>query len=513
MGIKLSESDIQSIIQGVLRNIEQNLPGGWGGQAATNHAGIRHADAGQAQPEAEVTSAASAEKGGEWGVFAEVEAAIDAASEAQTTYIRQFNLQDRERFIAAIRRATLEQKDVLASMTWKETKLGRYEDKIEKLELTAAKTPGTEDLIAKAFTGDDGLTLVKEGPFGVIGAVTPVTNPVETVINNAIGMLAAGNAVVFNVHPSSKACCAYAVQMMNRAVQEAGGPANLVTMVKEPTKDTLDAIAQSPKVQLLVGTGGPGLVRALLRSGKKAIGAGSGNPPVIVDDTADIERAAQAIIAGASFENNILCIAEKEVFVVDKVADDLLFHMLNHGAYQLDDRELEQVMSFTLEVNESGTASSCSLDAKREYHTVKEWIGKDAALFLDKIDVAPDKEVKLLICEVDFDHPFVQLEQMMPILPIVRVSDLEEAIRLAVLAEHGNRHTALMHSTNVANLAAFERAIGTTIFVKNASSLAGVGSGGEGFTTMTIAGPTGEGLTSARTFTRKMRSVLAERGT
>lgn len=518
MGIKLSESDIQSIIQGVLKNIEQSLPGrktqhAEAGIGNARYANVGHAEAGQTRPEAEETggSTADKEKGGERGVFAGAEAAIDAASEAQAAYVRQFSLQDRERFIAAIRRATLEQKDVLASMTWKETKLGRYEDKIAKLELTATKTPGTEDLISKAFTGDDGLTLLKEGPFGVIGAVTPVTNPVETVINNAIGMLAAGNAVVFNVHPSSKACCAYAVQMINRAVQEAGGPANLVTMVKEPTKDTLDAIAQSPKVDLLVGTGGPGLVRALLRSGKKAIGAGAGNPPVVVDDTADIERAAKEIIAGASFENNILCIAEKEVFVVDKVADDLLFHMLNHGAYRLDDRELEQVMSFALEANESGTASGCSLDAKREYRTAKEWIGKDAALFLEKIGVVPGKEVKLLICEVDFGHPFVQLEQMMPILPIVRVSDLEEAIRLAVLAEHGNRHTALMHSTNVANLAAFERAIGTTIFVKNASSLAGVGSGGEGFTTMTIAGPTGEGLTSARTFTRKMRSVLAER--
>ncbi|WP_019424162.1 aldehyde dehydrogenase family protein [Paenibacillus sp. OSY-SE] len=502
MSIKLTETDIQNIIQGVLKNIEQNLPGA---QAADDAA------TGQAKPESAPVAAAPVRSNGDYGVFDEAEAAIAAAYQAQRAYAHHFSMQDRERFIAAIRKATLEHKETLASMVLKETKLGRYEDKIAKLELTALKTPGTEDLETKAFSGDNGLTLVKDGPFGVIGAVTPVTNSVETVINNAIGMLAAGNAVVYNVHPSSKACCAYAVKMINRAVQEAGGPEHLVTMVKEPTKETLDAITQSPKVQLLVGTGGPGLVRALLRSGKKAIGAGAGNPPVIVDETANIERAAKEIIAGASFENNILCIAEKEVFVVDKVADDLLFHMLNHGAYRLDDRELEQVMSFALEANVNETAGGCSLDMKREYHTVKEWIGKDAALFLEKIGVTPEKEVKLLICEVDFDHPFVQLEQMMPVLPIVRVSDLDEAIRLAVEAEHGNRHTALMHSTNVANFAAFERAIGTTIFVKNASSLAGVGAGGEGCTTMTIAGPTGEGLTSARTFTRKKRCVLAER--
>lgn len=500
MGINLTESDIQSIIQGVMSNIADRLPG-----ASSTLADKEPAP--QEAAKAVRVSAGLAE--GEHGVFDDVRAAIDAASRAQQVYAVRHGIQDRERFIAGIRQATLENKETLARMTLAETKLGRYEDKIAKLELTASKTPGTEDLSSKALSGDDGLTLVTEGPFGVIGAVTPVTNPVETVINNAIGMLAAGNAVVFNVHPSSKACCAYAVQMINRAVQEAGGPANLVTMVKEPTKETLDAITESPQVQLLVGTGGPGLVKALLRSGKKAVGAGAGNPPVIVDETADIERAAKEIIAGASFENNILCIAEKEVFVVDQVADDLLFHMLNHGAYRLDDRELEQVMGFALEVNDTGKAGGCSPDTKREYHTVKEWIGKDASLFLEKLGVNAGRDVKLLICEVDFDHPFVQLEQMMPVLPIVRVRNLEEAIALAVKAEHGNRHTALMHSSNVSNFAAFERAIGTTIFVKNASSLAGVGAGGEGFTTMTIAGPTGEGLTSARTFTRKRRSVLA----
>jgi len=495
--MNLTEADVQKIINSVITNIEKKLTDVVPTAAAAPQA--------ESAKQAEVFSAL-----GEHGAFDRVEDAVKAAHQAQIHYIQNYKLEDREAMITAIRQATLSNKNELAQMIVTETKLGKLAHKLAKLELTATKTPGTEDLKTLAFSGDDGLTIVELGPFGVIGAVTPVTNPVETIINNSIGMIASGNAVVFNVHPSAKKCSAFAVQMINKAIVSAGGPANLVTMVKEPTKETLDQIVAAPETKLLVGTGGPGLVKALLSSGKKAIGAGAGNPPVVVDETADIENAAKEIIKGASFDNNILCIAEKEVFVVDSVADDLIYHMMNNGAYRLDQQELEQVMSFALEANEKQVARGCSLDTKRVYHTVKDWIGKDAMSFLNKLGINPGREIDLLICEVDFDHPFVQLEQMMPVLPIVRVKNLDEAIEMAVKAEHGNRHTAMMHSHSVNNLTRFARAIGTTIFVKNASSLAGVGFGGEGHTTMTIAGPTGEGLTSAKTFTRQRRCVLAE---
>lgn len=446
------------------------------------------------------------------GVFDDIRDAIDSAYEAQRIFAKELTLEDRENIIKAIRKLILDKKEELARMILEETKLGRYEHKIAKLELTAQKTPGTEDLTTQAFSGDNGLTIVEQGAFGVVGAVTPVTNPVETIINNSIGLIAAGNSVVFNVHPSSKSCCAYIVKLINECIRENGGPANLVTMVKNPTMDTLKELTSNDKIRLLIGTGGPGLVRSLLKSGKKAIGAGAGNPPVIVDETADIENAAKQIIKGASFDNNILCIAEKEVFVVDKVMDDLIFNMLNNGVYMLSKEELEKVMSFALEANVEEVARGCSLNNKRKYHVSKDWVGKDASLFLEKIGVHVPYNVKLLICEVDFEHPFVQLEQMMPVLPLVRVKDVDEAIALAVKAEHGNRHTAIMHSRNIDNLTKFARAIDTTIFVKNASSLAGVGADGEGYTTMSIAGPTGEGLTSAKNFTRKRRCVLAEGG-
>ncbi|WP_017754440.1 aldehyde dehydrogenase family protein [Calidifontibacillus oryziterrae] len=554
--MNITEHDIQKIVQAVLQNVEGSLAktanddtpksvrpikmktldpsehnksensGGYLKGNGTNHNGKNKQFPGLVAPVNHcATTTNTSNKGngqasgshldsstGQFGVFENMDDAIEEGFNAQRNYVKNFQLKDREKIISAIRKAILKEKEYLAKLVFEETKLGVYEDKIAKLELTALKTPGTEDLRTHAISGDDGLTIIEQGPFGLIGGVTPVTNPTETIFNNTIGMIAAGNAVVFNVHPSSKRSCAYAVSLINKTIIEAGGPANLVTMVREPTMETMQRLIDNPKVKILVGTGGPGLVKSLLKSGKKAIGAGAGNPPVIVDETADIEHAAKAIVEGASFDNNLLCIAEKEVFVIDAVADDLIFHMLNNGAYMLSQNELEHVMTFALEENVNKEARGCSLDTKREYHVAKKWVGQSASKFLEKIGVQPSSNVKLLICEVDFDHPFVQVEQLMPVLPIVKVRNLDEAIAMAVEAEHGNRHTALMHSKNVDNLTRFARAVETTIFVKNASSLAGVGFGGEGHTTMTIAGPTGEGITSARTFTRQRRCVLAEGG-
>ena len=510
MSISLDEKEIERIIQSVLKGVEASTIE----QTEQKAPSIKPMKMNIVQHEQAVNTFSSPVKdiAGDYGVFHSMNLAIEASFHAQKEYIKNYQVKDRERIIQAIRDVVLVEKETLAKMVYEETKLGNYEDKIAKHELAALKTPGTEDLGTVAHSGDNGLTIVEQAPFGVIGAVTPVTNPTETIVNNAIGMLAAGNAVVFNVHPSSKQACAYAVTLMNKAIEKVGGPLNLVTMVKEPTLDTINDLIENPKVKLLVGTGGPGLVRTLLKSGKKAIGAGAGNPPVIVDDTADLENAAKSVIQGASFDNNLLCIAEKEVFVLNSAADDFIYHMLNNGAYMLDKHELEKVMNFALEPNEKQEASGCTLNNKRTYHVSKNWVGQDAKKFLQQLGVTPPPNVKLLICEVPFDHPFVQLEQMMPVLPIVRVQTLDEAMDYAVEAEHGNKHTAIMHSKNIDNLTKFARLIETTIFVKNASSLAGVGFGGEGHATMTIAGPTGEGITSAKTYTRQRRCVLAEGG-
>ena len=429
------------------------------------------------------------------GVFETMTEALEAVEKAYKFY-RSYSIEQREKMIANIRKLTLAEAETMAKMGVEETGMGRVADKIIKHQLVANKTPGTEDLKPAALTGDDGLTLIEMAPFGVIGSITPSTNPSETVICNSMGMIAGGNAVVFNPHPNACKVANYAVDLVNRAIVEAGGPENLVVSVRKPTMDTSNEMMKSPIVRMLVATGGPGVVRTLLSSGKKAIGAGAGNPPVIVDDTADIQKAGKDIVAGASFDNNLPCIAEKECFAFSNIADELIDSMIKNGAYMLQGDQVEQLKKIAL-VEKDG-----------KFSINKKWVGKDASLFLKELGITSD--ARLIICETDEMHPFVQVEMMMPILAIVRVNSIEEAIRMAVKAEHGNRHSAHIHSKNVDHLTAFAKAVETTIFVKNAPSYAGIGAGGEGYTTFTIAGPTGEGLTAAHSFTRQRRCVLVD---
>ncbi len=434
------------------------------------------------------------------GVFERVEDAIQAAYIAQREWAQRYRVEDRRRIIEAIRLAAKSHAKTLAKMVWEETGMGRFEDKIQKHMAVIDKTPGVECLTTDAISGDEGLMIEEYAPFGVIGAITPSTNPTETIINNTISMIAGGNSVVFNVHPGAKRCCAYCLQFLHQTIVENGGPANLITMQKEPTMEAVSKMTADPRIRLMVGTGGMPMVNALLRSGKKTIGAGAGNPPVIVDDTADIDLAAKEIYRGASFDNNILCLAEKEVFVMERVADELVNKLVKEGAYLLNSTELNEILKFAM------------IERDGIYEVNKQWVGKDAALFLEAIGVSGHKDVRLLICETDRSHPFVMVEQLMPILPIVRLRTFEECVECAVAAESGNRHTASMFSRNVENMTKFGKVIETTIFTKNGSTLKGVGIGGEGHTTMTIAGPTGEGLTCARSFTRRRRCMLAEGG-
>lgn len=436
------------------------------------------------------------------GIFDDMNEAIEAANQGYRA-IRSMTVEEREKIITEIRRLTREEAHILAEMGVAETGMGRVEHKRLKHLLVADKTPGTEDIVSAAKTGDNGLTLVEMAPFGVVGAITPSTNPSETVICNSIGMIAAGNGVVFNPHPNAIATSNYAVDLVNRASKAAGGPEILVCSMRKPTMESADIMKTHPLIRLLVCTGGPGVVKAVLSSGKKAIGAGAGNPPVIVDDTADIRKAAKDIIDGCTFDNNLPCIAEKEVFAFSNIADELIDGMMKAGAYMLTKEQADALVKVVL-------VEKTDKDGKVSRTINRKCVGRDAAVLLDKIGIKVGGDIRCIICEAEFEHPFVQTELMMPILPIVRVHDIDEAIDKAVKAEHGCRHTAHMHSKNIDHLSRFAKAVETTIFVKNAPSYAGIGFGGEGHTTFTIAGPTGEGITSARSYTRQRRCVMAD---
>ena len=432
-----------------------------------------------------------------YGVFQTMDEAI-AASETAQKKLLFAKISHRQNYVDVIRKTVTKREnlELISRLAVEETGIGNYEHKLMKNRIAAEKTPGTEDLVTEALTGDNGISITEYCPFGVIGAITPTTNPTETIINNSISMIAGGNTVIFSPHPRAKKVSQMLVKLLNRALMEAGAPADLITMVEDPSIENTNNMIDNPKVRLLVATGGPSIVKRVLSSGKKAIGAGAGNPPVVVDETADIEKAAKDIIDGCSFDNNVPCIAEKEVFAVDSICDYLIHNMKLNGAFEITDMELVEKLVALVTTDKGGPKTS--------------FVGKSAKYILEQLGIAVDNSVKVIIMEVPKDHLLVQEEMMMPILPVVRVSDVDTAIEYAHEAEHGNRHTAMMHSRNVEKLSKMAKLLETTIFVKNAPSFAGIGVGGEGHTTFTIAGPTGEGITSARSFCRKRRCVLSD---
>lgn len=434
------------------------------------------------------------------GILETMDDAVQAACTSQRELIES-SLELRKSIVRAMRAAALENARPLAELAVEETGLGRVEDKVQKNVLVAERTPGTEDLRPVAFSGDHGLTLVERAPYGVIGSITPSTNPSETIINNAIGMVAGGNTVVFNPHPGARVVSLTTIDILNRSISEAGGPRALLYAVSEPSIETAQSLMQHSDVGLLVVTGGPAVVRAAMESGKKVIAAGPGNPPVVVDETADVDRAARDIIAGASFDNNIVCIAEKEIIAVRDVADELRAALTAAGAVELKGQAVERLTQAVLEENRGAEGSSL---LKRHL------IGRNVDAILAEAGLSCPSGTRLAFFVTDIDHPLVWTEQMMPVIPMVIVESALEAIELAKRVERGNRHTAVMHSKNIEHLSRMARAMDCSIFVKNGPSFAGLGFGGEGFTTFTIASPTGEGLTSARTFTRERRCTLVD---
>ncbi|MCA9679204.1 MAG: aldehyde dehydrogenase EutE, partial [Myxococcales bacterium] len=431
---------------------------------------------------------------GTLGVYEDADTAVKAARRGfeanQATPV-----QTRMKMIAAMRQVVLANNEALSRYAVEETGLGRYEDKLSKNRLVAEKTPGCEILRPVAYTGDDGLMLTERAAYGVLLAVTPTTNPTETILCNAIGMVAGGNAVVFNVHPSAARTCNWCVHLLNEAIVSAGGPRDLVVSVERPTIDSAQTLMKHPLVRIVVVTGGPAVVAQAMASGKKVIAAGPGNPPAVVDETADLDKAADAIVRGASLDNNIVCIAEKEILAVESIASELVRQLQRSGALLLDARQVREVEKVVLEGD----------------HVNKAWVGKDAGVIAKAAGIGGHgHDLKILLAEVDEQHPFVQHELLMPVIGLVRCKSATDAIAMGIRVEHGFHHTATMHSKNVDTMTAMARVCNASIFVKNDASYAGLGLGGEGYTSFTIASPTGEGLTTAVHFTRERRCTLKE---
>ncbi len=466
---EINESQIEEIVAQVIRNLQND-----------------------GQPLPTTTPQPTVSTASDSGIFPTVDQAIAAAKTAQTDFVK-LGFAKRREIIEAIRQAALEHSRSLAQLAVEDTKMGVVEHKVMKNEGGANLSPGVEDLSSEATTGDTGLLLVEYLPFGVINSITPTTNPTSTVINHAVIMLSAGNSIVFSPHPNAQVCTQETVKILNAAVVEAGGPPNMLTAVAEATLRRAKEIMDHPDIAMVVATGGGSVVRAALTSGKKAIAAGPGNPPAIIDETADLREAAKNVILGNSFDNNLLCIGEKALFVVESVADEVIRELQNSGGYLTNPREQQAVENVVIQNGEP------NLD----------YIGKDASAILDVAGIRGNTDAVSVVVEVPADHTFVIDEYLMPVLPVVRVRDFDEALKGALTADGGRGHTAMLHTNNSARITEFTQAMNCNVTVVNAPSYACAGIDGEGFLAMTIAGPTGEGFTRPRTFTRQQRLTVA----
>lgn len=484
--MSINPNDIQSIVDKVMHKLESE------GEVSSR---TKEKWKSTVSSTASVYSSSSSK-----GVYTTVSEAVESARVAYNQ-LNNMSLELRGKMIESIREHSRRYCNEFARMAHEETGLGRYEDKIKKNSLVIEKTPGIEDIKPIAFSGDHGLTLVEWAPYGVIGSITPCTNPTETIICNSIGMVAAGNSVVFNAHPTAKYCSSFCIQVLNEAITSVGGPPDLLTCIAEPTIQSAQELMSHKGIRLLVVTGGGAVVQAAMATGKKCIAAGPGNPPAVVDETADIAKAARDIVAGASLDNNVICIAEKEVIVVDSVADQLIAEMQKAKCYKLSNWQIDKLQKvITPELYPDGKHGKVN----------RKFVGKNPSIILREIGLEVGDEIRLAIADVDKNHPFVWTEMLMPVMPIVRVKNAQEAIDFAYEVEQNNFHTSTMHSKNIDNLSKMARKCNTSIFVKNAPSYAGLGFGGEGFTSFTIASPTGEGLTTAKDFARERRCTLAD---
>ena len=438
---------------------------------------------------------------GRFGLFTCVNEAVAAAREAFER-LSERTLDDRRRIIEHIRRISIDQCVELGTMEMEETKIGRLQHKIEKLKTLGERSPGVEFLRSEVFSGDHGLAVIEHAPFGPIGTITPVTHSLPTITGNAVNMIAAGNTLVINPHPSGRRVAAEGVRRFNEAIYRDLGLDNLICLITEPTLETAEAIFKHADIALLCVTGGPGVARAAMRQSKRAIVAGPGNPPVVVDETADLDRAARCIIQGAAYDNNLLCIAEKQVFVVESVFDAMMAAMDRAGAVRLNAREIDALTS--------GAITSVGEGQQKHDVASGDFVGKDAAVLARAAGKGIPGNVELLFGETDESNPFVPVEQMMPFLPFVRCRDVDDAIEMAHRSEHGFGHTAMIHSNNVRNMTKMGKKMDTTLFVKNGASMAGLGVGGEGYISFSIATPTGEGPTTPLTFTRERRCSMVD---
>ena len=428
------------------------------------------------------------------GVFSTVDEAVKAAAAAQAK-VGQMSLEERGRIVAIIRRLCVDHAEEWARLELEETGLGRLDHKTKSLQ--RPPRPRRRSHAQRRPQRLQRPVLIEHAPWGVIGMVLPATHSVPTMAKRHQRHRRRQHR---HSAPPAGASGRLRLRVMNRAIQQETGAANVITTMANASIRAAAGLppprhrpALSPAARV---------VRAAAKSGKRVIAAGPGNPPVVVDETADLDNAAKSIIIGASFDNNLLCIGEKEVFVVASVFDAFLSAMKRAGAVELNNAAIERLTEAAFTFDEQGKGKGCG-----RAHLRKELIGKDVSILAAAAGIQIPAATPLLFGETVEDHAFVQEEQMMPFVPIVKVL-VNAGIAASLKAEHNYRHTAIIHSRNLDNVTRMARAMNTTLFVSNAACVAALGSGNPSYLSFSIATPTGEGVTTPMTFTRERQFAI-----
>ncbi|UCE56382.1 MAG: aldehyde dehydrogenase [Desulfobacterales bacterium] len=433
------------------------------------------------------------------GIFQDIKTCVQAAVAAQRQLLA-LPMEVRRKIVQAIREIGQAKAQDYGCMEFEETGLGKAEDNVAKVQ-SSCEVPGMEDLTPEVYAGDKGVTIIERLPVGVIASVNPITNGSPTIIFNAIMMISGGNTVVMNPHPKTKKVSASLIRDLNLAIMKAGGPPNCVCCIEDPTVPSAQQLMTDPDVNMIAVTGGHGVVAFATSTGKRVIAGGPGNPPVVVDETADLDRAAQCIIQGAAFSNCTACASEKEIFVVDSVAGKLKEKLKKYGAYEISaDQGNELLNNIFKEVKGPGEPGVINMD----------YIGRSPQVILKSIGLNIGSDIQIVILETDKGHPLVWTEQIMPVLPVVRCPDVDQAIEWALAAEQNNGHTMAIHSNSLANIRKMASRARCASFIKNgACGLGGVGVTGEGFVSFHIA-TNGEGHTRPKMFTQIRRCVMTD---
>lgn len=366
-----------------------------------------------------------------------IENIVSVVRQAQREYAR-FSQEHVDRIFKAAALAASAARIELAKLAVEETSMGVMEDKVIKNHFAAEYIYNRYkcDLTCGVIEDDEinGFTQVAE-PVGIIAAVLPTTNPTSTAIFKGLLALKTRNGMIFSPHPRAKKCTAMAVKILMDAAIEQGCPPGLFASLEEATKEMSGALMAHPSVNLILATGGPGMVKAAYSSGKPAIGVGAGNTPVIIDETADIKMAVSSVLMSKTFDNGVICASEQSIIISDEVYKTAVDEFVIRGAHLLTGKEKAQLQKILV---------------GKDGHVNSKIVGQPAAVIAEMAGFKVHENAKVLLAEcaeIGQSEPF-SMEKLSPVLAVYRAGNFNDAMdKCCALIEYGGAgHTSVLYT-------------------------------------------------------------------